>query len=396
MAPIRVALIGLSANATTSWAAEAHLPYLLSPRGRGRYAVVALLNSSAGAAEAARAHYGLPDDVRAYGDPEALARDPDVDLVVCSTRVDAHFDAVAPSAAAGKAVYVEWPPAEDLGRSEALARLLAGRSGPGSVVGLQGRAARVVLRVREVVASGRVGRVLGSDVEAYGSLLPRDELPGGLAYFAERGVGGNPVTIAFAHMLDYVHDVLGEFDGGFESRMQIQRPEIRVVGGGGDGAARRVRSDVPDFVALHGALRGRRDVVEGATLAVRFRNGPPFKGRPAFVWRIVGERGEVEVVSPSGPYLHSDSYGEPVAIRVHDHESDEVEEVAWDWEGWQKGLPVRARSVGEVYERFARWAEAGRGDVEEDGRWPTVQDAVLRMRELDTMLRGFDERSGGL
>ncbi|KAK2039653.1 oxidoreductase family protein [Colletotrichum somersetense] len=394
MAPIRVALIGLSANATTSWAAEGHLPYLLSPRGRSHYAVVALLNSSVGAAEAARAHYGLPDDVKAYGDPDALARDPDVDLVVCSTRVDAHFDIVAPSAAAGKAVYVEWPPAEDLGRSEALARLVE-RSGLGSVVGLQGRAARVVLRVKEVVGSGRVGRVLGSDVEAYGSLLPRDELPEGLAYFAERRVGGNPVTIAFAHMVDYVHHVLGEFEGGFESRMQIQRPEIRVVGGG-DGAARRVRSDVPDFVALHGALRGRGDVVEGATLAVRFRNGPPFKGRPAFVWRIVGEKGEVEVVSPSGPYLHSDSYDEPVVIRVHDHERDEVEEVAWDWEGWQKELPVRARSVGEVYERFARWAEAGRGDVEEDGRWPTVQDSVLRMRELDTILRGFGESREGL
>ncbi|KDN60627.1 putative oxidoreductase family protein [Colletotrichum sublineola] len=398
MAPIRVALIGLSANATTSWAAEGHLPYLLSPRGRSHYIVTALLNSSTEAAEAARAHYGLPDDVRAYGDPAALARDPGVDLVVCSTRVDTHFDVVAPSARAGKAVYVEWPPAENLERSEALAQLVA-RSSWGSIVGLQGRAARVVLRIKEVVGSGRIGRVLGSDIEAYGSLLPRDELPEGLAYFAERKVGGNPVTIAFAHMMDYVHHVLGEFDGGVESRLQIQRPEIRVFGDGesvGEGAARRrVRSDVPDFVALHGALRGR-DTVDGATLAVRFRNGPPFKGRPAFVWRIVGEKGEVEVESPSGPYLHSDSYDEPVVIRVHDHGRDEVEEVSWDWKGWQKELPIRARSIGEVYERFARWAESGRGTVEEGRRWPTVQDAVFRTRELEAMLQSFGKTSAEL
>ncbi|EFQ36646.1 oxidoreductase family protein [Colletotrichum graminicola] len=394
MAPIRVALVGLSANATTSWAAEAHLPYLLSPRGRSHYIVTALLNSSTEAAEAARGHYGLPDDVRAYGDPEALARDPDVDLVVCSTRVDTHFDVVAPSARAGKAVYVEWPLAEDLERSEALAQLVA-QSSWGSIVGLQGRAARVVLRIRDVVLSGCIGKVLGSDVEAYGSLLSRDELPEGLAYFAERKVGGNPVTIAFGHMIDYVHHVVGEFDGGFESRLQIQRAEVRVLLG--DGAARRVRSDVPDFVALHGALRGRDDdtvAVDGATLAVRFRNGPPFKGRSALVWRIVGEKGEVEVESPAGPYLHSDSYDEPVVIRVHDHERDEVEEVSWDWEGWQKELPVRARNVGEVYERFARWAEAGRGNVEEDGQWSTVQDAFLRMRELEALLQGFGKPSG--
>ncbi|KZL84057.1 oxidoreductase family protein [Colletotrichum incanum] len=394
MAPIRIALIGLSASAKTSWAAEGHLPYLLSPRGRQHYTITALLNSSIKAAEAARTHYGLPDDVKAYGDPGALAQDPDVDLVVCNTRIDTHFDVVAPSARAGKAIYVEWPLTQDLESSEELARLVA-QSGQGSIAGLQGQVARVVLKIKEVVDSGRIGKVLGSDVEAYGNLLPRDELPEGLAYFAEKKVGGNPVTIAFAHMIDYVHHVLGEFsdDGrAFESRLQIQRPEVKVLG---DGTGRRVRSDVPDFIALHGPLRGR-NAVEGATLAVRFRNGPPFKGRPAFVWRIVGEKGEVEVESPSGPYLHSDSYNEPIAIRVHDHERDEVEDVPWSWEGWQEVLPVRARNVGEVYERFARWVEAGKSDGEGGGQWPTIQHAILRMRELEALLLRFDKLSGGL
>lgn len=61
MAPIRVAIIGLSASAATSWAAEGHLPYLLLlPRARAHYEIVALLNSSVQAAEAARAHFRLP------------------------------------------------------------------------------------------------------------------------------------------------------------------------------------------------------------------------------------------------------------------------------------------------------------------------------------------------
>ncbi|GKT44245.1 dehydrogenase aclE [Colletotrichum spaethianum] len=392
MAPIRVALIGLSASAKTSWAAEGHLPYLLSTRGRQHYTITALLNSSTKAAEAARAHYGLPDNVKAYGDPEALAQDPNVDLVVCNTRVDTHFDVVAPSARAGKAIYVEWPLTEDLKSSEELARLVA-QSGQGSIIGLQGQVTRVVLKIKDVVESGRIGKVLGSDIEAYGNLLPRDELPEGLAYFAERKVGGNPVTIAFAHMIDYVHHVLGEFEGGgktFDSRLQIQRPKVKVLS---NGTERFVQSDVPDFIALHGALQGC-NAIDGATLAVRFRNGPPFKGRPAFVWKIVGERGEIEVESPSGPYLHSDSYGKPIVIRVHDHAKDDVEEVAWGWEDWQEELPVRARNVGEVYERFARWVEAGRGDVEEGGRWPTIEDATLRMKELEALSQGFGKVSG--
>ncbi|KAF6792342.1 oxidoreductase family protein, partial [Colletotrichum sojae] len=346
MSPVRIALIGLSASAKTSWAAEAHLPYLLSPRGSKHYQIVALLNSSDKAAAAARSHFGLPEVVKTYGDPEALASDPNVDLVVCITRVDTHATLTTPSLKAGKAVYVEWPLTQGLQTSEDL--VAAASSAGNSIVGLQGRVAPVVREVKKLLDSGRVGRVLGSDVEAYGSLLPRDKLPEGLAYFADRKVGGNPVTIAFAHAIDFIHHVLGEFDeGSVGSRMQLQRPAIKVLGDDTGEQRGIVKSDVPDVIALHGTIDGS-NTVDGATLAVRFRNGTSFKGRPAFVWRIVGEKGEIEVESPAGPYLHSDSYVEPVVIRVHDHESDVVEEVPWKWEAWQEELPVRARNVGEV------------------------------------------------
>lgn len=73
MSPIRIALIGLSASAKTSWAGDAHLPYLISPVGRTHYEVVALLNSSIAAAEASKHHFELPSTVESYGDPESLA-----------------------------------------------------------------------------------------------------------------------------------------------------------------------------------------------------------------------------------------------------------------------------------------------------------------------------------
>ncbi|KAH9227251.1 hypothetical protein K456DRAFT_1928038, partial [Colletotrichum gloeosporioides 23] len=275
--------------------------------------------------------------------------------------------------------------AEHLRGAEELAALAA-EGGGGTIVGLQGRVAKVVLKIKQVVESGRIGRVLGSDVEAYGNLLERDELPASLAYFAERMVGGNPVTIVFAHMVDYVHHVLAEFEEGWESRMQIQRAHLKVIGDEEEGM---VRSDVPDSIAAHGALRGR-NTVEGATLAMRFRNGTPFKGRPRLVWRIVGEKGEVEVESPAGPYLHSDSYGEPIGIRVHDHQRDVVEVVEWEWEDWQEELPVRARNVGEVYERYAAWIENGKCVGEEN--WPGIEDALVRMKELDILFKRFDKQ----
>lgn len=105
--PINVALIGLSASATTSWASNAHLPYLISPNGKQKYNLIALLNSSVETAKQAIAHYNLPHEIRAYGNPHNLAADPDVQLVVCSTRVDKHASTVRPSIEAGKEVFVE-------------------------------------------------------------------------------------------------------------------------------------------------------------------------------------------------------------------------------------------------------------------------------------------------
>jgi predicted dehydrogenase len=393
MAPIRVAIIGLSASASTSWAAEGHLPYLLLPRAREHYEIVALLNSSVRAAVAARAHFGLPSSVRAHGDPAALAADEGVDLVVCCTRVDTHAAVVRPSLEAGKAVFVEWPTAS--GYASALT--LAGLPGSArSIVGLQGRVCPPVLKLKELVRSGRVGRVLSSEARVFANILPRDALPEGLAYFADRSIGGNPLTISYGHVIDFVHDVLGEWEGGRPaSTMQIQRPLLQILGA--DGATTRtVQSDVPDFLAIHGKLAsGSDNVVNGASLAVTFRLGPPFKGQPAFMWSINGEKGEILLTSPSGPYIFSgDSYGEHVQIQVHDHETDEVVDVQVGWADWQEELPLRARSTGEIYERFAKWwyngASAEPGELPEAEAFPSLAQSLGRMKEVDALLRTLE------
>ena len=107
MAPIRVGLIGLPANAKTSWASGAHLPYLQA--AKEKYEIAALCNPSVGAAKSAIEAYGLPASTKAYGNPQDLADDDEVDLVVCNTRVDVHHQTIKPSLLKGKDVYCEWP-----------------------------------------------------------------------------------------------------------------------------------------------------------------------------------------------------------------------------------------------------------------------------------------------
>ncbi|KAK4894858.1 hypothetical protein LTR27_006980 [Elasticomyces elasticus] len=196
--PIRIGLIGLSVAAKTSWASQGHLPYLLSDRGRERYKIVALLNSSADAARRAIADYKLGDDVKAYGSPSELAADANVELVVCTTRVDLHYDTIKPSLEAGKDLFVEWPLAENTQRARELAEL-ALKKGVRTMVGLQGRVSPAVLKVKELLAAGTIGKVLSSEVKAASVFGNRDSISKGLAYFLDKKVGGSPVTIAIGH-----------------------------------------------------------------------------------------------------------------------------------------------------------------------------------------------------
>lgn len=196
--PIRTAIIGLSSTATTSWASTAHLPSLLTPTGQSKFQIVALLNSSVSAAQSAIKTYNLPPDTKAYGSPDDLAADPDVDFVICNTRVDKHYETVLPSVRAGKDVYIEWPVASNERHIKHLVDE-AERSGSTALVGLQGRWAAPVRKVRQILGAGVIGKVLSVDVKAFGGTKDREVLPLGLKYFAERDVGGNPVTIGFGH-----------------------------------------------------------------------------------------------------------------------------------------------------------------------------------------------------
>lgn len=198
MAPIRLGIIGLSATNVGSWASVAHLPYLLSPRGKAHYRIVALCNSSVESARLAIETFQLPPETRAYGSPNDLAQDTDVDFVVCSTRVDKHYETIKPSIVAGKAVFVEWPLASNISQVRELAGLVR-EQGIRSLVGLQGRVTAPIDAVRGILEQGRIGKVLSSEVKASGGAGVRDAVPQSLKYFTQLKTGGNMVMVGFGH-----------------------------------------------------------------------------------------------------------------------------------------------------------------------------------------------------
>ncbi|KAH8649310.1 hypothetical protein BX600DRAFT_404403 [Xylariales sp. PMI_506] len=375
MAPVRVGIIGLSPTAGASWASRAHLPYLLSPAGRSKFQIVALCNSSVEAARRAIEHFKLAPEIRAYGDPADMAADAEVDLVVNTTRADKHFDTILPSVERGKDVFVEWPLTEAATKAEKLVTQ-ASKSGSKTLVGLQGRFAPSVRKLKEVINSGRIGKVLSSDVRAFGGTPDRAAFPTHLRVFTDKQVGANTVTVTFGHLADSVQFVLGDIRNPTYNA-QTQRPEVEIVEVPSGQVTEIKRVDVPDLVFMTGSLKASKSVVPDATLHLQYRRGQPFKGEPALVWTINGEKGEIRLTSPGsiGPAFQTGLGSE--TIEVHNFATDEVEQVGWDWSSAWAELPHTARNIGAIYEAYA---------AADSSDYATFNDALRRQKALDPLL----------
>ncbi|KAG7420336.1 Galactose/lactose metabolism regulatory protein GAL80 [Fusarium oxysporum f. sp. rapae] len=380
MAPIRTAIIGLSSSAKTSWASNTHLQYLNSPLGRSKYKIIALQNSSTQAAKNAIAHYNLPPETKAYGTPEDLAADKDVELVVVATRVDVHHSSALPSVKAGKDLYVEWPLAQDAKHARELVDA-AREKGVKTIVGLQGRYAPPIKKLRELVKEGRIGKVVSAELYAAGGTNDREILPASLEYFTQRAVGGNIFTIGLGHIFDQFQYIIGDITN-FKSTLHNQRPNIRIRDPKTNEII-RTTSNVPDLILATGRLPESPTAQKDAAVLVRFRRGQPFPGSPHLSITIAGEKGEIRVQVFTGTTLHGASaYEKPVVIEVHDFERDVVEQVEWKWEEWQQDIPLLARGVAAVYEAF----EEG----EEDGL-VSFEEALKRHEQLEGLLGQWDE-----
>ncbi|KAF2625602.1 putative oxidoreductase [Macroventuria anomochaeta] len=380
--PLRTALIGLSSSGATSWAAAAHLPGLLSEAGRSKFAIKALLNSSVDAANSAIEKYKLPADTKAYGSPEDLAADPDIDLVICNTRVDKHYEVIIPSIRAGKDVFVEWPIA---GKKEHIEEIVeaAKQSGSRVAVGLQRRWNPVVSKVRALINGDdvKLGKLLSADARVFGATNDREILPIGLEYFTHKEVGGNVISIGVGHSLDVLLSVIGDVQPStVQAKTQIQRPDIRIRGSSTNKIIKTVKSDVPDLLSFNAQLQPSPHIADDATLAFFFRRGQPFPGTSSLTWTINFQNGEIRVDSPSKSFFDADpSDDKPITIQVHRFEDDSVEKVEWSWSSEQAALPVPARAVSATLHAFADGRDAGDG-------WVSLEDAAKRAALIEKLL----------
>ncbi|KAH8812851.1 hypothetical protein F5884DRAFT_317671 [Xylogone sp. PMI_703] len=358
---IRVALAGLSSKPSGyGWVNNVHLPYLLS---KSNISIVGVLSSSKRAAEAAIAQCSLPSSVRAYGSPEELSKDEEVDLVVVGVPAPLHRNIMLPCIATGKDIFVEWPIDVSADKSRELVEA-ARAKGIRTAVGMQGRFAKVIQRVAEIVRSGRIGKVLSSSVVGGLPTGGPGPVKTGLKYSLDKDSGATMLDVQLAHFLECATQVIGPLKS-LNSLVRTMRPETDIVDAeSGEILEKGVKISAPDQVMVQAEL------ISGGVISIHMHGGPSSGGAR---WLILGEKGEIDIRAPVLiPWIATPFSWE---VTVKDNEGVTKEDIKEDEPGQV--------AVNRLWDAYLR------GD---NDTWPDFDHALSIHRIIDAVRRSNDER----
>jgi predicted dehydrogenase len=322
---IRVGVIGASAE--RGWARMTHIPAIQS---LAQYQLTAVCTTRIASAKAAAEEYGAPLFFDNYA---ALIDHPDIDMVTVSVKAAAHYKIVTAALKKGKHVYCEWPLGNGLPEAKEMA-LLAREMKVHTAIGLQGRTSPMINKVKELVASGYVGKVLSTSMvvsgDVYGEYIHREN-----AHMLDVKHGSNFLTIQFGHFADVVCYCLGEFNE-LAAITATQRPVVKIAG-----TEETVNATSPDQIVVHGVLKN------GTIASIHLRGGS--SRATNLLWEINGTSGDLRI-SGSNPYFFT------ITQKLEGATGNQALSELIVSDASQEGLkfpPEPASNVARVYANFA-------------------------------------------
>jgi predicted dehydrogenase len=354
---IRVGVVG--ANPDRSWAARAHVPAL---RALPEYELTAVATSRRETAEAAAAAFGA---AHAFGDARALAESPDVDLVVVTVRVPAHFELVGAALSAGKHVHCEWPLARTTADAETMVKLAAD-AGVHTSIGLQARFSPVVRHARQLIADGYLGHVTAATVHSSRFRGLTNTIPSFAAYVLDGQSGAGTLEVAGGHTFDVLEFLLGDIDS-VSAVLATQRTDYVLAETGEPFTA-----TTPDNVLLNATLSS------GAVASAHLNDG-----------RVAGAHTRFEISGTSGSLvLESHGPGSPAGVQMAElrllgaTEGEPAELPTPAEHRWVDDVPALVvGNVAQLYRRLAediRTGSAHTPDFAEGLRLHRLLDAIRR------------------
>ncbi|KAI0093719.1 hypothetical protein BDY19DRAFT_989267 [Irpex rosettiformis] len=295
MVHIRLGVIGLSAKG--GWASTDLIPPIFDPLLADKYTLTALCTSSAQSAKDASEKYSklAGCTVKAYHGKQGqvdIANDPEVDMVVVSVKIPEHYEAVLPAIEAGKMIFVEWSPGKNLDETVRIARAVK-EKGLRSMVGAQGINAAYVKKVKEIIDSGKIGKVLSTSLLGSGPYFGKITMPPyNYIYNIQNGL--TLLTVPISHFLVVLKHTLGTFvEVNATGAIRIPTAQIIDPANGKPLADSLTNKTTHDQVILSGLLKGRTPNHDGIVANIHYQGGVTVE--EPFRWVIYGEEGTVEV-----------------------------------------------------------------------------------------------------
>ncbi|KZT66085.1 oxidoreductase [Daedalea quercina L-15889] len=356
---IRLGFVGLSSQ---GWASQMLAPSLLQAPLNSAYTLAAVSTSNANSAAASAEEYSelTRHSVKPYhGSTAGIAADPELDFIAVAVKTPEHKTAVLPIIEAGKNFFIEWPAGKSLQETTEIADA-ARKKGLKTMVGTQCRQSRAIQKIKSIVESGDIGRVLST---TFVGRAPNPPLHVWGPKISERGTftadaeqGTTLLDVIGGHFLEGFTHALGPFTS-VSATLAVQYPTAELVDAAGNPTGKIIPQTGANQIAFTGTL------ANGAVASVHWRGGVSADGGKAgspLLWVIDGEIGSIRIESdePAGAYIHiyePDLYlnGEKVELP-------------------QEGLTNPGRA----------WAEFAKGDT---GNFPTLEDAVKLKQLLEAI-----------
>ena len=296
-----------------------------------------------------------------------------------SVNVQGHYDITKPALQAGKDVFVEWPLARNLVEAEELVAL-AKEKGVRTLVGLQARQNPTILKAKDIVASGKLGRILNSKMHGYGAIAG-PQTTQKYEYTNDIENGANLVTIPFGHAIDALCFVLGELSE-LSATLANHNPEVVVLDAEFKPAGTKKKT-AHDHVAITGTL------VNGGVVSASYSGGASHLGKD-FYWEINGTEGSLVLENVKGPAAGHIQMSQPT-IKLAGKKINPFGDVVAPLEDVQVEKAGEMEKGGASFNVGKAWdAWAGVG-LEEGYSVTTFEDALLRHRMIDAIYRSAEK-----
>ena len=353
---LRLGIIG--ASPTVGWAHRAHLP---ATQSAVDWELTGACTTRMETAEESARQYGAKI---AFDDYHKMLAHPDIDAAAVVLRVPTHYQITKDVINAGKHVFTEWPLGQTTDEARELAAL-AQEKGIRAIVGLQSRAAPVVLHMKELVEAGYIGDVLSASLRQIGGgVLTRDS---GRTWQRDVELGANTLTISAGHSIDALRFIAGDFTR-VSAQLSTQVPQWHEVD-----TDKWVDVTSPDTILVNGTLEN------GAAASIYVSN-IPYAGN-GLTLEIFGTKGTLKATSAGstnvgGLRLEGVQGGNDLAeIDIPAHHTYVSEEMP-------KGAPF---NVGQLYDQFAK------GIRGEDSNYPDFDVAVELHVLIDAIRQSSEE-----